>query len=108
MKIIEGTFVSAEDIIVELRAIRECLDILARQPAESGSVVWASQATLAKRYDTSKPTICRLLAEAVSSGHVRMIRPHGGVQKYHVAEFEAFRVSVSTISCKAFKMKSGD
>lgn len=69
MKIIEGTFVSAEDIITELKGIRECLDVLlARQAVESGSVVWASHATLAKRYDTSKSTMCRLLAEAVSSG----------------------------------------
>lgn len=67
MKIIEGTFVSAEDIITELRRIRECLDVLlTRETAKSGSVVWASQATLARRYDTSKSTICRLLAEAVS------------------------------------------
>ena len=58
MKIIEGTFVSAEDIITELKGIRECLDVLlARQAAESGFVIWASQATLAKRYDTSKSTI---------------------------------------------------
>ena len=28
MKIIEGTFVSAEDIITELKGIRECLDVL--------------------------------------------------------------------------------
>lgn len=102
MKIIEGTFVSAEDVITELRGIRECLDVLlARQAVESGSVVWASQATLAKRYDTSKSTICRLLTEAVSSGHVRMIRPHGGVQKYHVAEFDAFMVSISIPSRKS-------
>lgn len=101
MKIIEGTFVPAEDIIEELRGIRECLDVLlTRQSTESGSVVWASQSTLAKRYDTSKSTICRLLAEAVSSGHVRMIRPHGGVQKYHVAEFDAFMASISIPSCK--------
>lgn len=101
MKIIKGTFVSAEDIIEELRGIRECpLVLLTRQATESGSVVWASQATLAKRYDTSKSTICRLLAEAVSSGHVRMIRPHGGVQKYHVAEFDAFMASISIPSCK--------
>lgn len=47
MKIIEGTFVSAEDIIEELRGIRECLDILlTRQSTESGSVVWASQLLL--------------------------------------------------------------
>lgn len=58
MKIIEGAFVSAEGIIEELRSIRECLDVLlTRQATESGSVVWASQVTLAKRYDTSKPTI---------------------------------------------------
>lgn len=106
MKIIEGTFVSAEDIIEELRGIRECLDVLlTRQSTESGSVVWASQATLAKRYDTSKSTICRLLAEAVSSGHVRMIRPHGGVQKYHVAEFDTFMASISILSCKKAKDK---
>lgn len=102
MKIIEGTFVSAEDIITELRGIREYLDVLlARQAVESGSVVWASQATLAKRYDTSKSTICRLLAEAVTSGHVRMVRPHGGVQKHHVAEFDAFMVSISISSRKS-------
>ena len=102
MKIIEGTFVSAEDIITELRRIRECLDVLlTRETAKSGSVVWASQATLARRYDTSKSTICRLLAEAVSSGHVRMIRPHSGVRKYHVAEFDAFMMSISIASCKS-------
>lgn len=58
MKIIEGAFVSAEGIIEELRGIPEYLDVLlTRQATESGSVVWASQVTLAKRYDTSNPTI---------------------------------------------------
>ena len=101
MKIIEGTFVSAEDIVTELRSIRECLDVLlTRETAKSDSVVWASQATLVRCYDTSKSTICRLLAEVVSSGRVRMIRPHGGVQKYHVAEFDVFMASISIPSCK--------
>ena len=34
-----------------------------------------------------------------------MIRPHGGVQKYHAAEFDAFMVSISLPSHKQTKYK---
>lgn len=87
--------IPAEEVNAELKAIHERLDVLTKLPVESGSVVWASQATLAKRYDTSKSTICRILAEAVSAGKVRMIRPNNGVQKYHVAELDSYMVSIS-------------
>ena len=39
----------------------------------------------------------------MSSNHVRMIRPHGGIQKHHAAEFDAFMVSISLSSYKQTK-----
>lgn len=95
MNQINTTLFTAEDVHTELKAIHERLDALAKLPTDSGSVVWASQATLAKRYDTSRSTICRILAEAVSTGKVQMIRPNNGVQKYHVAELDSYMVSIS-------------
>lgn len=95
MKQINTPLFTAEDVYAALNAIRERLDSLAKLPTDSGSVVWASQATLAKRYDTSRSTICRILAEAVSAGKVKMIRPNNGVQKYHVVELDSYMVSIS-------------
>lgn len=95
MNPIDATLFTAEDVHTELKAIHARLDALDKLPVESGSVVWASQATLAKRYDTSRSTICRILAEAVSASKVRMIRPNNGVQKYHVAELDSYMVSIS-------------
>lgn len=92
---INTPLIPAEEVHAELKAIHERLDALVKLPVESGSVVWASQATLAKRYDTSKSTICRILAGAVSAGKVQMIRPNNGVQKYHVAELDSYMVSIS-------------
>lgn len=95
MNQINTILIPAEEVHAELKAIHERLDALDKLQVESGSVVWASQATLAKRYDTSRSTICRILAEAVSAGKVRMIRPNNGVQKYHVAELDSYMVSIS-------------
>lgn len=86
---------SIEDVGNLLDEIHKCIKEIPKLPEDSGSVVWASQATLAKRYDTSRSTICRILAEAVSAGKVRMIRPNNGVQKYHVAELDSYMVSIS-------------
>ena len=95
MNPIDTPLFTAKDVYTALNAIRERLDALAKLPTDSGSVVWASQATLANRYDTSKSTICRILAGAVSAGKVQMIRPNNGVQKYHVAELDSYMVSIS-------------
>ncbi len=95
MNILSTQLIPAEEVHATLKVICERLDALAKLPTDSGSVVWASQATLAKRYDTSKSTICRILAKAVSAGKVRMIRPNNGVQKYHVAELDSYMVSIS-------------
>lgn len=87
--------ISIEDVGNMLDEIHKCFQAISKPHEDSGSVVWASQATLAKRYDTSRSTICRVLAEAVSAGKVKMIRPNNGVQKYHVAELDAYMVSIS-------------
>lgn len=72
------------------------LEAIARQvnaPA-SGETVWASQATLAKRYDMSKPSICRYLMGAVEAGKVRLIRPgdgdRQGILKYNVQDVDDY------------------
>ena len=56
--------------------------------------VWASQATLAKRYDMSKPSMCRYLMAAVESGQVRVIRPgdgdRQGILKYNVQDVDDY------------------
>lgn len=60
---------------------------------------WASQATLAKYFDTSKPSICRYLREGVNSGKIRFIRPRykekAGVIKYNVKEVENYFIQQS-------------
>ncbi|GAA5569206.1 hypothetical protein [Akkermansia muciniphila] len=72
------------------------LEAIARQinaPAY-GETVWASQATLAKRYDMSKPSMCRYLMAAVESGQVRVIRPgdgdRQGILKYNVQDVDDY------------------
>lgn len=40
---------------------------LACKDSDAGSVVWACQSTLARRYDMSKSNMCRLLLGGVSS-----------------------------------------
>ncbi|WP_250715735.1 hypothetical protein [Akkermansia massiliensis] len=72
------------------------LEAIARQvnaPA-AGETIWASQATLAKRYDMSKPSICRYLMAAVEAGKVRVIRPgdgdRQGILKYNVQDVDDY------------------
>lgn len=72
------------------------LEAISRQvnaPA-SGETVWATQATLAKRYDMSKPTVSRYLMAAVEAGKVRVIRPGDGIRKgylkYNVQEVDDY------------------
>ncbi len=74
----------------------ECLKTDKREadgPAGAG-VVWASQKTLAARYDMSKPNFTRYLASAMAAGKVRFIKPHDGdregVTKYNVEDMDAF------------------
>lgn len=60
----------------------------------STEAVWASQKTLAARYDMSKPSFTRYLASAMAAGKVRFIKPHDGeregVTKYNVEDMDAF------------------
>lgn len=72
------------------------LEAIARQVnnPETGETVWASQTTLAKRYDMSKPSICRYLMNAVEAGKVRVIRPgdgeRQGILKYNVQDVDDY------------------
>ena len=65
----------------------------ADSPTGAG-VVWASQKTLAARYDMSKSSFTRYLAFAMGAGKVRFIKPHDGeregVTKYNVEDMDAF------------------
>ena len=58
MKIHTPTFMSAEDVLTELQKITLNLEAmeLSRNESDTGSVVWASQATLAKRDDSPSLT----------------------------------------------------
>lgn len=60
----------------------------------AGVVVWASQKTLAARYDMSKSSFTRYLASAMAAGKVRFIKPYDGeregVMKYSVEDMDAF------------------
>lgn len=100
MKAISGTFLPADDVAEELRKIYGLLEILSRerQHAGGGETVWASQATLAKRYDMSKSNMCRLLMGATTSGKVSIRRPGGGVLKYCVEEVDGYMLSISELS----------
>lgn len=95
MKALSGTFISIEEVVEELRQIHHLLDLLFQQGGGSGEVVWASQATLAKRYDMSKANMCRLLAGGMETGKIRTRQPNGGVRKYHVDDVDAYTLSVS-------------
>lgn len=96
MNTISGTYIAAEDILKELRQIHQLLELLAQQGGSGGEVVWASQATLAKRYDMSKANMCRLLAGG--TGKIRTRQPNGGVRKYSVEDVDAYVLSVSHAS----------
>ncbi|WP_290565938.1 hypothetical protein [Akkermansia sp.] len=90
-------YISAEDMLAELQKITlklEAMD-LARKDSDAGSVVWASQATLAKRYDMSKSNMCRLLLGGVSGKKIRTCQPNGGVRKYNVADVDAYLISIT-------------
>lgn len=90
-------YISAEDMLAELQKITlklEAMD-LARKDSDAGSVVWASQATLAKRYDMSKSNMCRLLLGGVSGKKIRTCQPNSGVRKYNVADVDAYLISIT-------------
>lgn len=102
MKAVSGSFVSVEDVMDELEKIHLKLDALGVTRKElgdcgSGEVVWASQATLAKRYDMSKSNMCRLLMSGATNGKIRMCQPNGGVRKYHVADVDSYMMDISEI-----------
>lgn len=96
MNTISGTYIAAEDVLEELRQIHQLLELLAQQGGGGGEVAWASQATLAKRYDMSKANMCRLLAGG--TGKIRTRQPNGGVRKYSVEDVDAYVLSVSHAS----------
>lgn len=96
MKTLSGTFISAEDVAEELSKIYHLLESLAQQGAGGGEVAWASQATLARRYDMSKANMCRLLAGGMGTGKIRIRQPNGGVRKYNVEDVDAYILSVSS------------
>lgn len=98
MKALSGTFLSVEEVMDALEKIHLKLDALAlvrKDDAGGGEVVWASQATLAKRYDMSKSNLCRLLMAGVTNGKIRMLQPNGGVRKYHVNDVDAYMLDIS-------------
>lgn len=99
MKAVSGTFLSVDEVMVELEKIHVKLDAMSvarKDDAGSGSeVVWASQATLAKRYDMSKSNICRLLMTGATNGMIRMLQPCGGVRKYNVHDVDAYMLDIS-------------
>lgn len=96
MKTVSGTFIAVEDVMEELLKIHQRLEsLVSKQGDSSGEVVWASQATLAKRYDMSKSNMCRLLAGGIAAKRIRIRRPNGGVYKYNVEEVDSYILSVS-------------
>lgn len=97
VEVVSGTFFPAEAVYTELKDIRAILQTMTANRNEGGNMVWASQATLAKRYDMSKSTICRILAHAVATEKVRKLNPpNGGVLKYNVAEVDAYMFGSNT------------
>lgn len=97
MKTVSPTYISAEDVLSELRQITLKLEAmeLSRKNTDSGNVVWASQATLAKRYDMSKSNMCRLLIGGVSTKKIRTCQPNGGVRKYNVTDVDAYFLTIT-------------
>lgn len=74
----------------------ECLKTDKRETAAPANVeaVWASQTTLAARYDMSISSMGRYLSEARESQSVRILRPErgniSGNVRYHVEDMDAF------------------
>lgn len=97
MKTITPSYISAEDVLAELQKITLKLDSmeLSRKDSDAGNVVWASQATLAKRYDMSKSNMCRLLVVGVSGKKIRTCQPNGGVRKYNVTDVDAYFLAIT-------------
>lgn len=69
-------------------------DVREADAPTGGKAVWASQKTLAERYDMSKSSFTRYLAFAMGAGKVRFIKPHDGeregVTKYSVEDMDIF------------------
>lgn len=100
MKTLAPTYISAEDVLAELQKITlklEAMD-LSRKDSDAGTLVWASQATLAKRYDMSKSNMCRLLLGGVTNKKIRTCQPNGGVRKYNVTDVDAYLLSITPSS----------
>lgn len=101
MKAVSGSFLSVEDVMDALEKIHLKLDTLSlvyKDGAGGGKVVWASQATLAKRYDMSKSNICRLIMVGATNGKIRMLQPNGGVRKYNVGDVDAYMLDITVLS----------
>ena len=97
MKTLTPTYISVDDVLAELQKITlklEAMD-LSRKDTEAGNVVWASQATLAKRFDMSKSNMCRLLIGGVTNKKIRTCQPNGGVRKYNVTDVDAYLISIT-------------
>lgn len=101
MRTASTAYVSAEDVLEELQKLNQKIDSIVLSRNESGGgggeVVWASQATLSKRYDMSKSNMCRLLMVGTSNGEIRMCQPNGGVRKYNVEDVDAYMIAISRV-----------
>lgn len=97
MKTLAPTYISAEDVLAELQKITLKLEAmeLSHKDSEAGTLVWASQATLAKRFDMSKSNMCRLLIGGVTNKKIRTCQPNGGVRKYNVIDVDAYLLSIT-------------
>lgn len=102
MNIIQGAFIPVKEVEALFKTINQKLDVLTEKNKESSTTEWASQRTLAKKYDCSISTICRTLELAISSNSVQMIQPNGGVKKYNVAEVDRY-MKMTTPSQKEWK-----
>lgn len=99
MRTATAAYISAEDVLEELQKLNQKIDSLALSRNESGGgeVVWASQATLSKRYDMSKSNICRILIVGTGNGQIRLCQPNGGVRKYNVEDVDAYMIAISRV-----------
>lgn len=97
MKTLAPTYISAEDVLAELQKITLKLEAmeLSHKDSKAGTLVWASQATLAKRFDMSKSNMCRLLIGGVTNKKIRTCQPNGGVRKYNVTDVDAYLLSIT-------------
>lgn len=90
---VEAALVWSEWLLERLRGDAGKID-----RSGEGEIVWASQKTLAKRYDMSRSSISRYLSEAIERRAVRFIRPHDGDRegliRYNIQDMDAFMAGV--------------